>query len=116
MADGELNSDYSNINTTTRNYITAFFGATKELIAYDKQQTYSLNSGNQLTYKDDGTGGTWPNAIFGVFGNADGTALTSFTITNSSQGAKALSSNEIQINTNYNFTTGRWVWRAIGLA
>ena len=117
-----VESDHSNINTTSQFQSIMVFGATVEALDLDEQQTYSLNDGTKAHYNSVGvdTNGAYPKGINSYFPVANGTHPVNGVMGYPYRGVRAWdgsaeSNNVVQIYPAYNLAPGRWVWRAYAL-
>lgn len=103
-------------NSSSRYQNVLVYGATKEVLAIDTEQTYSYNGGNQVPFIDTGLDNGYPSGIYCYFPGVDSTAIAVTALTRPSAGVFAISNNEVQFVSQYVFpVNSRWIWRAYAL-
>lgn len=111
-----INSDHSNVEYSASAYTTfAFFGATKDVVAWDKTQVYVFNGGTGQYFIDTGTGNTWPSGTYSYFSANAGTSPATGSLVKPSAGLEVVDNNTVIMRPSYQCLAGRWVWRAWAL-
>ena len=117
-----IETDHSNIDTTTQHQSIMVYGATVEALGLDERQTYSLNNGTQAHFDSTGndTNGAYPKGINAHFPAETGSYPINGVMAYPYRGitaedAQGASDNTVRIYPVYFLAAGRWVWRAYAL-
>ena len=118
-----VNSDHSNINENSNQYQSVLvFGATKEALGIDTEQTYSFNNGTQAKWDaaNELSNQAYPKGVNGYFPSATASSPGSGSMAYAYRGvtaedAQGPSDNTVRIYPVYTLYPGRWVWRAYAL-
>lgn len=122
MVMQRVETDHSNINSTSQFQSIMVYGATVEALQLDEQQTYSLNGGTTAHYDSTNTtaNGVYPKGINSYFPAVNGTYPANGVMAYAVRGITAedaygASDNTVRIYPTYGLVAGRWVWRAYSL-